>query len=92
MLFGPAWHGRYGQSPPHVNLQGYPECPQRIISDFTQQPCWYSGTCTLEDRPWRTCLEDISVEDATATAATFLDGLSDPEPTVREVSLHEGVR
>jgi ADP-heptose:LPS heptosyltransferase len=92
MLFGPAWHGRYGQPPPHVNLQGYPECPQRIVSDFTQQPCWYSGTCTLEDRPWRTCLEDISVEDALAAAATFLDGRSEGETAVREASLQGDAR
>ncbi len=92
MLFGPAWHGRYGQSPPHVNFQGHPDCPQRIVSDFTQQPCWYSGTCTLEDRPWRTCLEDISAEDALAAAAIFLNGWSDSEPTVREASFRGGVR
>ena len=89
MLFGPAWHGRYGQPPPHLNLQGYPECPQRIVSDFTQQPCWYSGTCTLEDHPWRTCLEDISVEDVLATAATFLDGRY-KEEVVQEVNVHGG--
>jgi ADP-heptose:LPS heptosyltransferase len=92
MLFGPAWHGRYGQPPPHANLQGYPDCPQRIVSDFTQQPCWYSGTCTLEDRPWRTCLEDISVEDALAAAASFLDGGAEAEAAVREASFREGVR
>lgn len=90
MLFGPAWHGRYGQPPPHVNLQGYPECPQRIVSDFTQQPCWYSGTCTLEDRPWRTCLEDISVEDVLASAANFLDGRCKEEVAVSEASIHGG--
>jgi ADP-heptose:LPS heptosyltransferase len=92
MLFGPAWHGRYGQPPPHVNLQGYPDCPQRIVSDFTQQPCWYLGTCTLEDRPWRTCLEDISVEDALATAAIFLDGRSEAETAFREASFRGGAR
>ena len=91
MLFGPAWHGRYGQPPPHVNLQGYPECPQRVVFDFTQQPCWYSGTCTLEDRPWRTCLEDISVEDVLATAATFLDGRC-KEEVAHEVNIHGGTR
>ena len=89
MLFGPAWHGRYGQPPPHVNLQGYPECPQRVVSDFTQQPCWYSGTCTLEDGPWRTCLEDIPVEDVLASAATFLDGRS-KEEGAHEVNIHGG--
>ena len=92
MLFGPAWHGRYGQPPPHANLQGYPDCPQRIVSDFTQQPCWYSGTCTLEDRPWRTCLEDISVEDVLVTAADFLDGRSEAEAAAREASFRGGAR
>jgi ADP-heptose:LPS heptosyltransferase len=90
MLFGPAWHGRYGQPPPHGNLQGHPECPQRVVSDFTRQPCWYSGTCTLEDRSWRTCLEDISVEDVLATAAVFLDDRSKEEVVVREASIHGG--
>lgn len=92
MLFGPAWYGRYGQPPPHVNLQGYPDCPQRIVSDFTQQPCWYSGTCTLEDRPWRTCLEDISVEDALEAATGFLDAGSRGQAAFREASLRGGAR
>jgi ADP-heptose:LPS heptosyltransferase len=91
MLFGPAWHGRYGQAPPHVNLQGHSVCPQRVILDFTQQPCWYMGTCTLEATPWRTCLEDISVEDALAAAATFLEGWADPEPSAYEARLGGGV-
>jgi ADP-heptose:LPS heptosyltransferase len=71
-LFGPSWHGRYGQAPPHVDLQGYPDCPQRNVSDFTQQPCWYAGECTLEERPWRTCLEDVSAEDVLSAVAPFL--------------------
>src|ERR687889_968092 len=72
-LFGPSWHGRYGQPPPHANLQGHLGCPQRIVSDFTQQPCWYAGTCTLEDRSWCSCIEDISPEDVMAAAAPFLE-------------------
>ena len=78
-LFGPSWHGRYGQPPPHVDLQGYPACPQRNISDFTQQPCWYAGECTLEERSWRTCLEDISVEDVLSAVAPFLEDRSEGE-------------
>jgi ADP-heptose:LPS heptosyltransferase len=81
-LFGPAWHGRYGQPPPHVDLQGYPACPQRNVSDFTQQPCWYAGECTLKERPWSTCLEDVSAEDVLSTVAPFLEGRSDPEPAM----------
>ncbi|MDP8952744.1 MAG: glycosyltransferase family 9 protein [Actinomycetota bacterium] len=79
-LFGPSWRGRYGQPPPHVDLQGHPGCPQRLVSDFTQQPCWYHGTCTLEGYAWRSCLEDISTEDVLATVAPFLGDPSDPAP------------
>ena len=79
-LFGPSWHGRYGQPPPHKNLQGYPGCPQRLVSDFTQQPCWYAGVCTLEDHRWRSCLEDIPVEDVLAAAAPLLE--NQPEPAI----------
>lgn len=82
-LFGPSWYGRYGQPPPHVNLQGYTGCPQRVISDFTQQPCWYAGTCTLEDHTWHTCLEDISVRDVLGAAASLLEDRSAPEPVLR---------
>lgn len=60
-LFGPTWHGRYGQRPPHANLQGFPACPQRVVADFTRQPCWYGGLCPLG--LWQTCLEDIAVGD-----------------------------
>jgi ADP-heptose:LPS heptosyltransferase len=59
-LFGPSWHQRYGQPQPHVNLQGYPECPERRIENFTTQVCWYSGHCPIEG--WATCVDAISVE------------------------------
>ena len=72
-LFGPSWHGRYGQPPPHANLQGHPACPQRDVSDFTRQPCWYAGVCTLKERPWRTCLEDIPVGSVLSKALTLLE-------------------
>jgi len=71
-LFGPSWHGRYGQPPPHVNLQGYPECPERVVSNFTEQRCWYEGVCPL-DKKWRTCLEAISVADLLAAVRLFLE-------------------
>lgn len=90
-LFGPAWHGRYGQPSPHMNLQGHPDCPQRIISDFTQQPCWYAGRCTLENPSWSTCVEDISVENALAAAAPFLKGRNEPESVVRGTHRYGGV-
>ncbi len=69
-LFGPSWQGRYGQPPPHINLQGYSECPERVIANFTAQRCWYSGVCPFEH--WQTCLEDISPADVLTAAAPFL--------------------
>jgi ADP-heptose:LPS heptosyltransferase len=89
-LFGPSWHGRYGQPPPHVNLQGHPECPQRIVADFTQQPCWYAGRCTLEGRSWRSCLEDISPVDVISVAAPFLEDWPTPYPVPRAANFHRG--
>ncbi|UBF26519.1 hypothetical protein K9N68_00455 [Kovacikia minuta CCNUW1] len=69
-LFGPSWGDRYGQRPPHINLQGHPGCPDRNISNFTLQRCWYSGECPFDG--WQTCLEAISPEDVRAAAAKFL--------------------
>ncbi|PSM47832.1 glycosyltransferase family 9 protein [Chroococcidiopsis sp. CCALA 051] len=69
-LFGPAWHERYGQPAPHINLQGYPECSERVIRNFTEQSCWYSGVCPFD---WHSCTEDISVASVLAAAAKFLD-------------------
>lgn len=69
-LFGPSWHGRYGQRPPNVNLQGFPECPQRVAADFTRQPCWYAGVCPLGR--WRSCTEDISAGDVLLAAGRLL--------------------
>lgn len=70
-LFGPAWGDRYGQPPPHINLQGYPGCPERNISNFTLQSCWYSGECPFDG--WQTCLEAISPEDVLVAAAKLLE-------------------
>jgi ADP-heptose:LPS heptosyltransferase len=69
-LFGPSWHERYGQPGPHLNLQGYPGCPERSIADFTQQRCWYAGLCPIA--PWSTCLEDISPQEVVAAALALL--------------------
>jgi ADP-heptose:LPS heptosyltransferase len=68
-LFGPSWHERYGHATPHVNFQGYPECPDRLIHNFTEQCCWYSGECPFE---WNTCLEDISPATVLEAATTLL--------------------
>lgn len=69
-LFGPSWHQRYGQPSPHLNLQGYPECPERVIANFTVQPCWY-GECPFDQ--WNTCLEAISVDRVMANAIALLE-------------------
>jgi ADP-heptose:LPS heptosyltransferase len=71
-LFGPSWHGRYGQPAPHINLQGFPTCPERNISNFTEQSCWYSGQCPFE---WQTCLDDISPAQVLQATAAFLNQL-----------------
>lgn len=72
-LFGPAWHDRYGQPDPHLNLQGQPDCPERQIADFTRQVCWYSGVCPFE----LSCMQAISPAAVLAAAARFL-----PQPAV----------
>ena len=70
-LFGPSWHGRYGQPLPHINLQGYPECSERVIGNFTEQRCWYSGVCPLKQN-WQTCMDAISPNDVLAAAERLL--------------------
>ena len=70
-LFGPSWHERYGQPPPHINLQGYPECPERMIHNFTLQQCWYSGVCPFD--LWQTCMDAIAPADVMAAAMPILD-------------------
>lgn len=85
-LFGPSWHGRYGQPEPHINLQGYPDCPERVTANFTEQRCWYGGDCPL-DR-WHTCLEDISPDQVLAAAASFL-GDRNPKRDQIYVSISE---
>ncbi|MBD3881485.1 glycosyltransferase family 9 protein [Phormidium tenue FACHB-886] len=68
-LFGPSWAGRYGHPAPHIDLQGFPACPERDISNFTQQRCWYRGQCPYD---WQTCLEDISPETVLEAAEKLL--------------------
>jgi ADP-heptose:LPS heptosyltransferase len=70
-LFGPSWHERYGQPSPHVNLQGYSECTERVIENFTEQSCWYSGVCPLGH--WQTCLEAITPTEVMTAATSLLD-------------------
>ena len=73
-LFGPAWAGRYGQPPPHINLQGYPDCPHRRPHNFTEQDCWY-GDCPLD---WPTCTVEITPEAVLEALAPHLDPLKSP--------------
>lgn len=68
-LFGPSWHQRYGQPAPHINLQGYRDCPERRIENFTVQHCWYSGECPFE---WDTCVNEISVESVVSAIHTIV--------------------
>ena len=70
-LFGPSWHGRYGHPLPHINLQGYPECSERVTRNFTEQSCWYSGVCPLKQN-WQTCIDAISPADVLAAAERLL--------------------
>jgi len=70
-LFGPSWGDRYGHPSPHQNLQGYPTCPERNISNFTTQSCWYSGHCPFE---WATCVDGIGVEEVLGSLKGCLEG------------------
>lgn len=78
-LFGPSWQGRYGQPVPHINLQGFPHCPERNIANFTEQACWYSGDCPFE---WRTCLEDLTPDRVLEAAIPLLKKRATPFPSL----------
>lgn len=84
-LFGPSWAGRYGHAEPHINLQGFPDCPERQISNFTQQRCWYSGECPYD---WETCLEAISPDMVLKAAAALLQRSSHLQNSHSEYSNH----
>ncbi|MEP0917530.1 hypothetical protein NC981_11920 [Leptolyngbya sp. DQ-M1] len=82
-LFGPSWYERYGQPQPHVNLQGYLNCPERRIENFTVQSCWYSGECSVptelrsaQSADWATCVDEISVDRVMAVATQLLEAQS----------------
>jgi len=79
-LFGASWYERYGQPKPHVNLQGYLNCPERRIENFTVQSCWYSGECPVPSKlrsaqgaSWATCVDEISVDRVMAAAVELLE-------------------
>lgn len=75
-LFGPSWHGRYGQPLPHINLQGYSDCPERNVNNFTLQHCWYGGVCPL-DKGWQSCMEDISIDQVLSSVEGVLSERGD---------------
>lgn len=83
-LFGPSWAERYGHPKPHINLQGFPECSERLISNFTQQTCWYTGECPYA---WSTCLEAISPNTVMQSAASLLSYAADLENSSSEYSV-----
>lgn len=87
-LFGPSWHGRYGQPDPHQNLQGFPGCPERIIQNFTQQRCWYSGQCPYE---WQTCLDDISPDQVLQAAIPLLSRSTEAFDESTEPNSHQNL-
>lgn len=88
-LFGPSWYGRYGQHPPHINLQGHPTCPERNIRNFTEQSCWYSGNCPFD---WHTCVDDITPTQVLETASKLLANCPEPlvllSPSLPHLSIH----
>ncbi|WP_088893647.1 glycosyltransferase family 9 protein [Leptolyngbya ohadii] len=88
-LFGPSWHGRYGQPEPQVDLQGYPQCGDRRIHNFTEQDCWYSGSCPLE---WQTCLDEITPSQVLDAARSLLENRREivPDASVPQ-NIHQNV-
>lgn len=80
-LFGPSWAGRYGHVAPHRDLQGFPNCPERIIRNFTEQCCWYSSECPYE---WDTCMEAITPADVLEASEQLLSKPSSSELRVLE--------
>lgn len=78
-LFGPSWQGRYGQPQPHVNLQGFPACPERLIHNFTEQSCWYSGRCPFA---WRSCLDDLTPAVVFEAATQLLQVNQSPQQRI----------
>jgi len=83
-LFGPSWAGRYGQPTPHLNLQGYPSCPERHIPNFTEQACWYSGTCPF---PWDTCVNLLTPNQVATAVGQLLPQKATPSPPTQNSKL-----
>ncbi|GAA2717267.1 glycosyltransferase family 9 protein [Micromonospora olivasterospora] len=75
-LFGPTDARRYGMarasgaavagSPAAgVDLQGLADCPHRLPTAITEQPCWWQACCPL-DPSGPACLADLRVADVLA--------------------------
>jgi ADP-heptose:LPS heptosyltransferase len=76
-LFDPSWSGRYSQHPPHIKLQGHPNCPEQTIRHFTEQSCWYSDNGPFD---WNMCVDDITPTQVLEAASQRLT--HQPEPLV----------
>lgn len=62
-LFGPTDARRYGIG--GVDLQGLPDCPHRLPTAITEQPCWWQARCPLA-AAGPACLADLDVADVLA--------------------------
>ncbi|MGK5740828.1 glycosyltransferase family 9 protein [Micromonospora sp. URMC 103] len=68
-LFGPTDARRYGMG--DVDLQGLPDCPHRLPTAITEQPCWWQARCPL-DPTGPACMADLApdaVRDAVAAVS-----------------------
>ncbi|WP_433499772.1 glycosyltransferase family 9 protein [Sphaerimonospora sp. CA-214678] len=71
-LFGPTSALRYGIGG-GVDLQGLPDCPHRLPTAITEQPCWWTARCPLTPGGRPACMADIpawSVADAVTRLTT----------------------
>ncbi|WP_055478109.1 glycosyltransferase family 9 protein [Sphaerimonospora mesophila] len=71
-LFGPTSALRYGIGG-GVDLQGLPDCPHRLPTAITEQPCWWTARCPLAPGGRPACMADIparSVADAVTRLTT----------------------
>jgi len=79
-LFGPTTAARYGLG--WRDLQGLPACPVRRPLAITEQECWWSARCPLDDRE-PACLADISPATVLAAARELLGSAVTRRPARR---------
>ncbi|MEO3777762.1 glycosyltransferase family 9 protein [Micromonospora sp. B11E3] len=56
-----------------VDLQGLPDCPHRLPTAITEQPCWWQARCPL-DPSGPACLADLDVADVLAATRAAAGG------------------